>query len=215
MYIRLITVFVILSFLLGYSPANAETIGFWRTIATPMENGIGDIWIGTVPGYQDGYDGQHIAQVSGSGIALFHYRQTNPGWSGPEGFYWEDYESPIPAGGNHTWSDIYLWTQDYAVSGQTANILFGLEFPPPPGYTAHLVLDYVPDSLHWTGQTDFWLDLTRDNIITLPTPEVNDGLLGTRMHLTVYAPAVPEPSSLASLGLGLLPLAGYAVRRRK
>ena len=94
-----------------------------------------------------------------------------------------------------------------------ADILFGLEIP-PPGYTAHLVLDYVPEALHWTGQTDFLLDLTQWSVLTLPVLEVADPLQGTQMHLAVYAP-VPEPSSLSFLSLALAGFGIGVVRRRR
>ena len=216
MFRHLTIVFTVLFLVSGHVPAGAGTAEFWRTFIAPTRNAqeaVSDIWIGAVPGCHDGYDEQPQAQIWGSGIAVAHYRQTGPNWSGPEGFYWEDYESPIPAGASHTWPNIYLWAQDYAVPGDTADIGFGLEFP-PPGYTAHLVLDYVPESLQWTGQTDFWLDLTQESVITLPVLEVSDGLQGTRMHLTVYAP-VPEPSSLIALAGGLAGLGGMALRRRR
>ena len=212
MFRRVIIVLALLLLLSGRYPASAGTADFWRTPAAPAANAISNIWIGAVPGCQDGYDGQPGAWFSGSGIGIAHRRQAGPNWSGPEGFYWEDYESPIPAGGSHTWNDIYLWAQDYAVPGHTADIGFGLEFP-PPGYTAHVVLDYVPESLHWTGQTDFWLDLTQSSIITLPVPQVADPLEGTRIHITVYA--VPEPGALIVLAGGLAGLGTGALRRRR
>ena len=217
MFRHLTIVFTVLFLVSGHAPAGAGTADFWRTFIAPTHDYIvAPTWIGAQPWCQDGYDEQLLVNVGGgSGIALLHYRQEGPGWSGPEGFYLEDYESPIPAGASHTWSNIYLWAQDYAVPGGTADIRFGLEFPyPPPGYTAHLVLDYVPESLEWTGQTDFWLDLTQGSVITLPVLEVSDGLQGTRMHLTVYAP-VPEPSSLIALAGGLAGLGGLTLRRRR
>jgi len=126
-------------------------------------------------------------------------------------------KSPVPAGGNHTWSGFYLWAFDRTPS--PANLIViepesEFNLPPPAGYRGHLVLDYVPDSCNWTGDRDFWLDLTADNEFALPIPVVADPLLGTRFHLDVYAP-VPEPSSLAALACGLAGVGGVAMKRRR
>ncbi len=165
-----------------------------------------------MPFTEDGYDGQTPRNLSGlQGAFVYAYRQNGPGWAGPTGFYSQDYEAPIPPGGNKTWWDIYLWAQGYTHSTQTATVWIG--------YSIHqlvpralLVLDYVPESLGWTGPMRYELDLSQDYALQLPIASVTDPLQGTRMHITVFA--VPEPSPLAALGLGIVGLC-VGVRRRR
>jgi len=201
-------------------PAAAQTPDYWRVGAVPAYVPIvGLIDIGVKPRAKEGWDGQlpEDPYLPGrSGVAILLYRQNGPGWAGPTGFYYYDYEPPIPWGGSRTWWDIYLWSQNYAVSGNEVVIDFGAEWPAPVGYTARLVIDRVPESLAWTGPMEFNLRIDNwwgFNPLTLPVAEVTDPLQGTRMHLTVYA--VPEPSSFIALGFAVIGLGGVGLRRRR
>ena len=141
------------------STVSAASADYWRSWLAPAvtnpQSGIGNIWIGAWPG-QKGSSGQFPYIPAGSGIALAYYRENGPGWDGPTGFYMSDYEGPITAGGSYTWSGIYLWAQNCSVPTRSASVTVGTEYPhPPDGYTAHLVLDYVPESAGWTGERDF------------------------------------------------------------
>ena len=190
----------------------------------------GGIAIGTYPGARDDYDGVGAMPVQLAPHcvqALFYYQNgVAPGdfpvWMGETGFYPGDVRGPIPAGGSKTWYDIYLLGQDYN-SGQVAFAIASSWDNAPRGYTAHLVLDQIPVSANWDGPTDFWIDLSetagRNVYITLPIATVTDPLLaiqqGTKMHITVYAAQVPEPSSLSFLSLALAGVGIGAVRRRR
>jgi len=76
MFRRLMIAIAVPLVMLGHSPANAGTAEFWRTYVGPTRNAqdaVSDIWIGAMPGCQDGYDGQFASWPSGSGIALSLY----------------------------------------------------------------------------------------------------------------------------------------------
>lgn len=164
--------------------------------------------IGALPGKHDGWDGGGTLYFWDPGTFLLLYRQHGTAWGGDTGFYDADFEAPIPSGASKTWWDFYLWS-DNAIypsgqiqcgSGFEASVNEG----PPTGYMGHLVIDRVAAGVAWTGPMDYWLDLTQQNTFTLPIAMVSDPLQGTRFHLTVYAPAVPEPSSLLLLAGGLI-----------
>ena len=175
--------------------------------------------VGAYPGYHDGYDGGGplIVEAADVGIFIMPYHKSGLGWTGATGFYPDDFESSIPPGGSKTWWDFYLWAQNWTLDPpgqvQIRTSYEDASVKPPDGYTGHLMLDYVPPSCNWTGPTDFWLNLTQWNTITLPCATVTNPLQGTRFHMTVYT-TVPEPSSFFGLA-GLSLLAAGLVRKRR
>ena len=205
LYTLLLSAFVAL-------PASAQYLGWYTSIGTRGEVGEGGSFrFGAMPFTKDGYDGQTPRNLSGLQGAFVHgYRQNGPGWAGPTGFYWEDYEAPIPAGGSKTWWDIYLWAQGYTHSSQTATVTipYSIAALVP---RALLVLDYVPDSIGWTGPIEYEIDMSVGAFLQLPITTVTDPLQGTRMHFTVYAP-IPEPTSLVALATGVV--GSFALVRR-
>jgi len=84
----------------------------------------------------------------------------------------------------------------------------------PSYYNFQLVLDYVPEYMNWTGPRVFEF---RDGggLFNVPIPTVTNPLDGVRMHLTVYAGPIPEPSSLLALAGAALTTAGFAWRKRR
>jgi hypothetical protein len=202
--------------LLSQTPVHAGTPTYWTTRLWAV--GYGETGIGAYPGRADGWDGQGpIPFISDPDIYLLLYRAYGAEWGGETGFYAVDAESPIPSGTSKTWWDFYLWS-NYTPSPpdqiEVRNMFEDGSDGPPAGYRGHLVIDQVAAGVTWTGPMDYWFDMTQFNTFILPIATVSDPLQGTRFHLTVYAP-VPEPSSLAALALGAIPLAGALTRRRR
>ncbi len=202
------------------------------------ETDFGGFGIGTGPGATDSFDGANntwanlwAGDMTGDiGVFTCAYYENNvapgafPVWQGQTGFYVADFRGPIAPGGSKTWSDIYLWDQNYPLT-TPGQFNFGIVSDwdaTPSGYTAEIVLDQIPASADWTGPTDFRVDLSqtagRYAFITLPIATLSDPsqilTQATEMSITVYAP-VPEPSSALPLVVGAIGMAGLALRRRR
>jgi len=210
----LFSTFAVGIMILEMSPGFAVSFGSY---------GVGGIVVSSWWAATDGYDGTPFdmpAWVQSGHVYMGSYHENGPSWSGPTGFYEYDIRASVPWGGSTTWDPIYLWAQDSSSVGDRllarAVPFEGGSFP---GWRLVLALDYVPESLNWIGpwQYEFLLgDITVGNpqYFTLPVPTVSNPLDGVRMHLTAYAP-IPEPSSLAALGLGFVPVVWRLRRRRK
>ena len=191
--------------------ATSPTIGLGAGIIAD-ENGSDDL---DGPSYEIPWQLSRFQGVWG--VIFSFYRENGLNWSGPTASIVLDYKASIPLGGSKTWSDFYLWAQDYtATPPNKVEVMLSAEgglLWPPEGYQVHLVLGYVPEAANWDGPMDYWIDMNRPGTFFLPVIETADSLQGTKMHLTVYA--IPEPSSFIALGFALPVLACAAVRRSR
>ena len=192
----------------------------WWCDIGPFESGIGGFSFGAKPGCQDGYDGQILVDISGAGIYMQLFRDNGPAWTGPTGFFYEDFESPIAPGGSRTWWDIRLWSHNYTPQmGNRVGTTLVKNHLAPQGWWGKLVLDYAPAHLNWTGATEWWFPLGvlgGYTVPALPVPITGDPWNPdnvTRLHLEVYT--IPEPPSLAALGFALAGVGIGVARRRK
>jgi len=212
--------------LMCFLPPAAEGIpsptNWWGTIG-PLE-WAGGFSFGTRPGCEDGYDGQAAVDLTKVGVHLRLFRATGPGWSGPTGFYREDYESLITPGGSKTWWGIRLWSHNYTpeMGDRVRTTYYPEQGGSPPDWWAKLVLEYAPSHLNWTGETEWWFPLQFIGgyypVPPLPVPITDDPWNPdnvTRLHLEVYTYPIPEPSSLAALGFALAGVGIGVVRRRR
>jgi len=186
----------------------------WRIFASVYFGFCGTMF-GVSPSSADGYDGQSSWDPTGqSGAALMLYRENGANWSGPTGFYYIDLTSPLSDGSSYTWNNIYMWAQNYTVPGGVGQLMISPDYPVAPSYyNFQLVLDYVPEYMNWTGPRVF--EFRRGGgLFNVPIPTVTNPLDGVRMHLTVYAGPIPEPSSLLTLAGAALTTAGFAWRKR-
>jgi len=192
----------------------------WNMILVPPAAGY--FWtiitrVGASSTAVDGYDGQPVyyPPAESTGCAVLLYRENGANWSGPTGFYPIDLTSPLSDGSSYTWNNIYMWAQNYTVPGGVGQLMISPDYPVAPSYyNFQLVLDYVPEYMNWTGPRVF--EFRRGGgLFNVPIPTVTNPLDGVRMHLTVYAGPIPEPSSLLTLAGAALTTAGFAWRKRR
>ncbi|MCX6346124.1 MAG: PEP-CTERM sorting domain-containing protein [Armatimonadetes bacterium] len=178
--------------------------------------------IGSLPWAEDnpsgvGFRGLDLGYWDSVVFCLKYYENGVDGWEAETGFSTSGHKGPFTPGQSKTYDNIYLWAKNKVLT--TPNrVLFHTgtgDFDQiPVGYTAQLVLDYVPAECNWDGPMSFALDLGKSNNFTMPTIVTTNPLEGTRMHVIVTAP-VPEPSSLAALGMGIAPLVMFGFRKRR
>jgi len=157
--------------------------------------------------------GRHfVVPPETSGYLTTFYLVESDTWVGQTGFYSRVVQPLLAPMETRIWDGMYAWAQGQGVPGGLVRHFWSPGgYWPPTGYTAQLVLDYVPPDLSYDGPVVFDFG-AESRYFELPVPNVTDPLQGTRMHIAVTAP-VPEPSSLLALSAGLAGLVG-ALRRR-
>ena len=200
-----ITLWAVLFSLLGTLPASAEYAGsvFYRCTYP-----VGwKLFLTVASPYTDGYDDELAMGTKRDAVNLAFYKQSGVhGWNRESGFYMTDRLPAIQPGATTT-DDFYLWgqpgsaVQDFGMS----KVLAGAT----EGVTYKLWLLSVPHGVTYTGPTQWGID---HGTITLPYYANYDGLTG--YHFRMEFTAVPEPSSLAALGGGMMGLLTLRRRRR-
>ena len=201
--VKQITLWAVLFSLLGALPASAE---YGSNIMYRCTDPGWKLFLVTSPPYTDGYDNEMAMGDERLAVNLAFYKQNGVhGWNRESGFYITDKLPGIQPGATTT-DDFYLWgqpgsaAQDFSMSKVLANTTEGV--------TYKLWLLSVPAGVDYTGPTQWGID---HGTITLPYYANYDGLTG--YHFRMEFTAVPELSSLAALGGGMMAL--LALRRRR
>ena len=204
--VRQITLCAVLFSLLGALPAAAE---YGSNIMYRCTDPGWKLFLVTSPPYTDGYDNEMAMGDERLAVNLAFYKQNGVhGWNRESGFYITDKLPGIQPGVTTT-DDFYLWGQPGSAV-QDLHLFFDKWVEPifSPGVTYKLWLLSVPAGVDYTGPTQWGID---HGTITLPYYANYDGLTG--YHFRMEFTAVPEPSSLAALGGGVMSL--LALRRRR
>lgn len=176
---------------------------------------------GTAVGASDGGDSRDALITSANPVyaATYHEHDVD-GWNGASGFYQSDIREPLSLvpGTSKKWV-FYLWG-DPSLTPQATYIglSWGYRSPFPAFDKMDYRLTYVRSVEGVTGGsvpvgTSILLSEHPQGTWSFPAYRTTDGRTGYMFELT--ATVVPEPSSLAALGAGLLPLASSRLRRRK
>ena len=201
-----ITLWAVLFSLLGALPVSAE---FNANIYYRCTDPGWKLYINVHAGNLDGYDNEMEMGAERKPVNLAFYKQNGVrGWDHQTGFYVTDY-LPAVQPGVATIDDFYIWGQPGSAV-QDLHLFFDnwLKHALSPGVTYKLWLLSVPQGVTYTGPTQWGID---HGTITLPYYANYDGLTG--YHFRMEFTAVPEPSSLAALGSGMMGL--LALRRRR
>lgn len=190
-------------------------------LATWQWNFDHETYLGTSLGASDGYDSSDRPMDSSGHMhtAIYHASGVD-GWDGPTGFYAVDMRSPLEtaSGSTKTWR-MYLWG-DLSLNPQWTDIgtsWFGSGVSADAFQQIQYRLTYVRSAVgiadERVGMSMVLNDWPDGSSWWFPAYRTDNGLNGYVLDLT--ATAVPEPSSLAVLGIGMLPLAGVAIKRMR
>lgn len=144
----------------------------------------------------------------GSWNAGVYHTKDQDGWNGDTGYYFYDIRAPLRSGESKSWL-VYYW----GLPGRQAidnTLRLGMSTS-GPGVTGRLELVQKPSTVSG-GPAVGTVWLTSGQVL-LPFYATSDGKNGYGFKFTLTA--VPEPSSLLALGMGVLPLAGVLARRRR
>lgn len=158
----------------------------------------------------NGFDGEWKLVLPSPGNPLHIATYKSPavdGWNGPEGFYSQDLRTPLAPGQTAVFNDVHLWAEPGTPSHDIQLEL--MSWVDRTAVTGRLFLLSIPNGVTYSGVREWGLD---DQYVTLPFYSTDDGRTGYRFRAEFSA--VPEPSSLLTLGLGGLGILGVVQRRR-
>ncbi len=168
-------------------------------------------WSGATDGYDADLD--VLAYIGdGPGFAGVYHVNDVAGWTGPTGFYYNDYRAPLAPDESKTWAPIYVWASE---SYTDPLMYFSLEADGPPFPPRErkysLQLTAVPEGLGGAPPVGTsWALLAEGSLFTLelPTWATSDGLTGYQFSFTMTA-VLPEPATALTCAAALL------LRRRR
>jgi len=159
------------------------------------------VWSDASDDFDRKYDTQTDTEGA-PGYAGVYHGGHEVGWSGPTGFYFNDFRAPLAPDESKTWTPICVWA-DPTYGGEQMAFSMEADADNPPPADRHYLLELltVPDGVIGAPPEGTVWPLSLDRLFTLVLPayRTDDGLTGYQFAYTVTA--VPEPEAALLLAL--------------